>query len=343
MTSLSRWLRVAAISAFTVVLIAAAAFVWGWQDRPAISELGWPVATPAENSAGQVTVTWLGITTLLFDDGTTQILTDGTFTRLSAFDIASQRRVYSDVAAINHGLAGFRVNRLAAVIPLHGHFDHAMDTGLVANRTASIVLGSESAANIARGAEVPVSQYQILADGESRQFGDFTITLLESEHAPIGIFDEPWFAGTITEPLEQPARVSEWKAGMCWSVLIAHPRGTALVQGSAGFVEGKLEGVQADVALLSVAGLAGAGRRYTKRYWAETVTGTGASRVFPIHFDDYTQPFGELALLPEMIDDVPAAARWINELATAADPPILVQRLPLGRPVPLWGRTNASP
>lgn len=342
MTSLSRWLRVAAIAVVTVALLAFAAIAWKWQDRPAVSELGWPVATPVEDTAGQVTVTWLGITTLLFDDGTTQILTDGTFTRLSAFDIASQRRVYSDVAAINHGLAEFRVTRLAAVIPLHAHFDHAMDTGHVANRTSSIVLGSESAANVARGAEVPVSQYQILADGESRQFGDFTITLLESAHAPIGAGDEPWFAGAITEPLEQPARVSDWKSGVCWSVIIAHPRGTALVQGSAGFVEGKLEGVDADVALLSVAGLAGAGRAYTERYWAETVARTGASRVFPLHFDDYTQPFGELALLPEMLDDVPAAARWMHELAADADLPITIRRLPLGRPVPLRQRDSVS-
>jgi L-ascorbate metabolism protein UlaG (beta-lactamase superfamily) len=335
MTSLSRWLRVAAIAVVTVALVAAAAIAWEWQDRPAVSELGWPVATPAEDTAGQVTVTWLGITTLLFDDGTTQILTDGTFTRLGAFDIASQRRIYSDVAAINHGLADFRVNRLAAVIPLHAHFDHAMDSGLVANRTSAIVLGSESAANVARGAEVPVSQYQILADGESRQFGDFTITLLESAHAPIGMLDEPWFAGAITEPLEQPASVSSWKAGVCWTVIIAHPQVTALVQGSAGFVGGKLEGVNADVALLSVAGLAGAGRPYTERYWAETVARTGAARVFPLHFDDYTQPFGEIALLPEMLDDVPAAARWMNELAAGSEAPITIQRLPLGRPVPL--------
>ncbi|HET6629214.1 MAG TPA: hypothetical protein VFG91_05540 [Woeseiaceae bacterium] len=340
MASLSRWLRITAVSVATVLVLAAAALALEWQDRPPVSALGWPVATPADDSGGRVTVTWLGITTLLFDDGETQILTDGTFTRLSAFDVLSQRRVYSDLAAINSGLAEFRVNRLAAIIPLHAHFDHVMDAGYVANRTTGIVLGSESAANVARGAGVPVSQYQILADGESRQFGDFTITLLESAHAPLGPGDETWFAGAITEALEQPARVSDWKAGICWSVLIEHPQGTALVQGSAGFIPGKLAGVQADVALLSVAGLSGLGREYTERYWAETVAATGATRVFPIHFDDYTQPFGELVLLPEIIDDVPATARRLGALAAATSPPILIQRLPLGHPVPLFGRSR---
>ena len=338
MTRIVRRPWLAAASVAIVAALTAAAFAWAWRDRPPVAALGWPVAAHAAPGDGRVTVTWLGITTLLFDDGETQILTDGTFTRLSAFDLLSQRGVRSDLATINHGLASLRINRLAAIIPVHAHFDHAMDTGHVANRTTGIVLGSESAANVARGADVPVSQYQILADGESRQFGDFTITLLESAHAPLGPGDETWFPGTITEALEQPAPVSHWRSGICWSVLIAHPDGTALVQGSAGFLEGKLEGVQADVAFLSVAGLYGLGRDYTKRYWAETVGRTGAARVFPIHFDDYTRPFGELALFPGIIDDVPAAARWLDALA-----PTPIHRLPLNRPVPLFGVGPTQP
>lgn len=336
MNKLTRWLRIVAISLLGVVVLAAAAIVWEWRDRPAVSELGWPVATAAGDSGGRVTVTWLGITTLLFDDGETQILTDGTFSRLSTFDIVSRRRVYSDLSAINFALAEFRINRLAAIIPLHSHFDHAMDLGHVANRTTAIVLGSESAASIARGANVPVSQYQILADGESRQFGNFTITLIASEHAPIGIGDESWFPGTIEEPLEQPASVSDWKGGMSWSVFISHPQGTALVQGSAGFVEGKLAEHNADVVMLSVAGLSGLGRAYVEQYWQETVTRSGASRVYPIHFDDYTRPFGELALLPDIVDDVARTARWIDELAAGEDIPVSIFRLPLGRAVVLY-------
>jgi L-ascorbate metabolism protein UlaG (beta-lactamase superfamily) len=328
-----RWLRTAAVALAVVAVVAGAAIAWIWRERPAVSELGWPVATPTAGPEEGVTVTWLGIATLLFDDGETQILTDGTFTRLSVLDIVTRRRVYSDIAAINYRLAEFRVDRLAAIIPLHAHFDHVMDAGHVANRTSALLLGSESAANIARGADVPVSQYQILADGESRQFGDFTITLIASEHAPIGIGDETWFPGTIEEPLAQPARVSDWRAGVSWSVLIAHTRGTALVQGSAGFIEGKLAGTKADVVFLSVGGLSGLGRKYVRQYWAETVVRTGAARVFPIHFDDYTQSFGTLRLLPELVDDVPATARWLD--APAAD--VVLQRLPLGRPVLLFG------
>lgn len=336
MTRLSRWLRAAVIAVLALLLVAAAGLALEWRDRPPVSALGWPVADAASESTGKLAVTWLGITTLLFDDGETQIMTDGTFTRLGLFEIATGRPVWSDIAGINEGIATFRLDRLAAIVPLHTHFDHAMDSGLVANRTAAIVLGSESAANIARGADVPVSQYQILADGESRRFGDFTITLIESAHAPIGPGDEHWFAGRIEEPLVQPADVSEWKAGVSWSVIIAHPQGTALVQGSGGFIEGKLEGTTADVAFLSIAGLSGLGADYLERYWDETVGRTGATRVYPIHFDDYTRPFGELVLFPELVDDVILTARRVDALAASSGTPVTIERLPLGRPVVLY-------
>jgi L-ascorbate metabolism protein UlaG (beta-lactamase superfamily) len=301
-----------------------------------VSALGWQVETPAGEPGEQVTVTWLGITTLLFDDGETQILTDGTFSRLRILEIVTQRPVYSDLATINLGLAEYRIDRLAALIPLHSHFDHAMDIGGVANRTTAVILGSESAANIARGAEVPVDQYQVLADGESRQFGRFAITLLESTHVPIGIGDESWFAGTIEEALPQPASAAELKGGVSWSVLISHPQGTALVQGSAGFIENKLPEDSADVVLLSVAGLSGLGRDYVEQYWNETVIRTGASRAYPIHFDDYTQPFGRLVLLPAIVDDVVQTARWIDQLNADAEKPVTIRRLPLGRSIVLF-------
>ena len=181
-----RWATYGIGGLLTIGVIAIASLMWLWQDRHALSDLGWPVAEPTLDSDGAVTVTWLGISTLLFDDGETQILTDGTFTRLHFSDFLLLRRVRSDIASINYALNEFRINHLAAIIPVHSHFDHAMDVGNVANRTTAVILGSESTANIARGANVPVDQYQILASGESRHFGDFTVTLIETVHAPLG-------------------------------------------------------------------------------------------------------------------------------------------------------------
>jgi len=236
-------------------------------------------------------------------------------------------------------MAKFRIDRLAAIVPVHSHFDHAMDVGNVANRSSAVVLGSESTANIARGANLPVNQYQILANGESRKFGDFTITLIVSRHAPLSGDEESWYSGKISSPLTQPARIEEWREGQTYSVLIAHPRGTTLVQGSAGYLKGSLENVSADVVMLSVAGLSRLGRDHTAEYWRETVTAVGASRIYPIHIEDFTRPFGEITLFPRIADDLEVTAGWINDIAVSGetfDHPPDIQLLPFGESIVLY-------
>jgi len=336
MKQLRRWARIFGTALLSLGAIILLAIAWLWRDRADPADLTWPEATSTVSEAGSVSVTWFGITTLLFDDGETQILTDGTFSRVGLLDILSLRRITSDVATVNHALAEFRINRLAAIIPLHSHFDHAMDSGLVANRSSAVILGSESTANIARGASVPVDQYQILANGESRQFGDFTVTLVESRHAPIGFGGKPLFSGRIEEPLLQPARARDWKDGVVYTVVISHPRGSTLVQGSAGFIEGNLEDVATDVVMLGTAGLASLGKEYTSGYWAETVLKTGAERVFPIHHDDFTEPFGEFLLFPDFIDNVAKSSGWLNEFALKQASTPTIELLPLGQPVVLY-------
>ena len=336
MTPPLRWLRI--LLTVTAIALAVAAIVVSrlWQERHDVGELGWPIAESVDAEVGGVTVTWFGVSTLLLDDGETQIMIDGAFTRLRLQDILTLRRVSSDIATINHTLADYRIDRLAAIVPVHAHFDHAIDAGQIANRSNAVVLGSESTANIARGAGVPVDQYQTLASGESRQFGQFTITLIESKHAPIGFGDDAWLPGEIDEPLVQPARVTAWKEGISYSVVIGHPRGTILIQGSAGFIRNKLRDVDADVVILGVAGLASLGRDYASEFWHETVELTGARRVFAVHFDDFTQPMGNIALFPRFLDNVVETATWLNELAADEGIPLEIQRLPFGVAVTLF-------
>ncbi len=342
MSKASRWIGIVLIAVLATCAGAAGWLAWLWQDRGAVADLGWPEAATAgqqdEHVSGEyVTVTWLGITSLLFDDGETQILVDGTFSRATLFEILAQRRIFSDVATINYALAEYRLDRLAAIVPVHSHFDHAMDVGHVANRTSAVVLGSESTANIARGSNVPVNQYQILANHESRQFGSFKITLIETGHAPVGPGNTGLFPGDIEESLRQPARIADWRSGVAWSILIEHVTGSALVQGSAGFVENALPEDGAEVVFLGIGGLSALGRDYLENYWAQTVQRTGAHRVYPVHYDDFTKPFGEIALFPKVFDDVLKTAGWIDELSSDLDHPVVVELLPFGRPVTIFG------
>ena len=307
-----------------------------WQIRGSIEKLGWPTAMVATEAGEAVTATWLGITTVLFDDGETQILIDGAFTRIDPLQLALLKPVKSDIATINFALSTFGIDRLAAIIPVHSHFDHAMDAGHVANRTSAVILGSESTANIARGERVPVDQYQILADGETRQFGNFTVKLIASVHAPIGFGGDEFFPGVIDQPLLQPARISAWKTGVAWSIVVGHPRGTTLVQGSAGFIDGQLDGENVDVAMLGIAGLTGLGVDYTKTFWDETVAATSASRVIAIHHDDYTDPFGEVRLSPNMFDNIVKTAGWLDEIVADGETGVTIELPPFGQPMVLY-------
>ena len=332
-----RWTRNITLVLLVLVAIAVLVFMWLWQQRQSIDDIGWPTADVVSEPADMVTVTWMGTSTLLFDDRETQILIDGNFTRLSPFETFLLLPVSSDVATINYALAEFRMDRLAAIVPVHSHFDHAIDVGHVANRTSGVVLGSESTANIARGAEVPVDQYQILAEGETRQFGDFTIKLLSSIHAPVKPGgDGPWFAGTIDEPLEQPASIGAWKEGVVWSVIIGHPRGTTVIQGSGGIIPGKLDTESADVVMLGIAGLVGLGKEYVADLWDETVLATGATRVIAVHHDDYTAPFGEVRLFADFFDNVVLTAGRIDEVIKENGDEITIELPPFGQPIPLY-------
>lgn len=331
-----RWTRNIVLVLLGLLVLAAIVIGRLWQDRAAVADIGWPTALSSSDTNAGVTVTWLGISTLLFDDGDTQILIDGTFTRIRPTDIAPLQTISSDVATINYALSKYRIDRLAAIVPAHSHFDHAMDIGYIANRTSAVILGSQSTANIAKGADVPVDQYQTLASGENRQFGDFKITLLASRHAPIGTDDEAWFPGTIDTPLRQPAPVSAWREGVTWSILLGHPRGTTLIKGSAGFIEDELLNVSADVAILGIAGLAKLGSDYVGAYWNETVTATGVKRLIAVHFDDFTAPFGEVILFPNLADEIIKTAGWIDDLISEEKGNVTIELPPFGEPIELY-------
>ena len=316
---LQAWGRRIAIG-FAAVVVAGSLLIYVlWSDRPQLAEVEWQPYPQYESHADSVTVTWLGVSTLLFDDGDTQILIDGFFSRPSIADILFSADVQSSAAEINRVLDEYRMRRLAAIIPVHSHFDHAMDIGAIANRSSASIIGSESTANIARGSGVPEDQIVIAEKDSVYEFGEFSVQLIESSHAPLGWGGTVPFAGSIDEPLQLPAPVSAWREGRSYSIVIAHPQGTTLVQGSAGFLQGSLDDVEADVVMFSTFGLENFGREYTQQYWQSLVTSTGATRVLPLHFEDYTRPFGTVELSPRVIDNFPDIAKWLEQMRDTWD------------------------
>jgi L-ascorbate metabolism protein UlaG (beta-lactamase superfamily) len=316
---IDHWAKRITIGVAAFVVLASIIIAALWNDRPLLSEIDWAPYPEFESRADSVTVIWLGATTLLFDDGDTQILIDGFFSRPSIADIVFDAAVESDAAQVNFVLDEYRMRRLAVIIPVHSHFDHAMDIGAIANRSSASILGSESTAQIARGAGVPEDQIVVATTDSEYTFGNFSVRLIASNHAPIGWSGSVPFAGVIEEPLELPAPVSAWREGGTYSIIISHAQGTTLIQGSGGFQPGSLDEIGADVVMLGTWGLESLGRTYVEQYWLASVTSTGAKRILPIHFDDYTRPFGSIELSPRVLDNFVDSAAWLSAIRETWD------------------------
>ena len=97
--------------------------------------------------------------------------------------------------------------------------------------------------------------------------------------------------------------------------------------------EGALAGVHADLVLLCSFGLSSLGRDYAEKYWQEMVTTTGATAVVPMHFDDFTRPFGEVVPFPKVLDDIEKVARWFESFRDTWDTEVLLYKPEFGRPI----------
>ena len=279
--------------------------------RPSLAPYQQLVRTTPGGRPSGFTVTFLGVSTLLFDDGETAFLTDGFFSRPGKLD-ALFGKVAPDGAAIDRVLARAKIKRLAAVIPLHSHYDHALDAPMVAQRTGALLVGTPSSANVARGQGLAEDRILLAHPGDVLTLGQFTIRFLPSKHVP----SATPYEGEISQPLEVPADVGAFREGGCLTLWIRHGDRSVLVQGSAGWIDGALKGVHADVVYLGIGLLGKQNAAYRERYWNALVRDTGAQRVIPIHWDDFWRPLDEPLLpLPRLADDVDASLDFLVERA----------------------------
>jgi len=280
--------------------------------RPDIARYAGRFDVPAAEPDA-LSVTWMGVATLLIDDGSSALMTDGYFSRPSLAKVAAGT-VAPSPARVDGCLARAKVSRLAAVIPVHTHIDHVLDSALVADRTGAQLVGGQSAANVGRGYGLPENRIVVAVGGQPIQLGTYEITLVESHHCP-----PDRYPGVIGEPLITPVKAAAYRCGESWSTLVHHrPTGRRLlIQGSAGFVEGALAGHRADAVYLSVGQLGLQPRSYLVDYWTETVRAVGARRVILIHWDDFFRPLTKpLRALPYAGDDLDVSIRILDELAT---------------------------
>ncbi|KZS70913.1 MBL fold metallo-hydrolase [Mycobacterium kansasii] len=282
--------------------------------RPDLARYSSRFSVPAAQPDSPLSVLWMGVSTLLLDDGASALMTDGYFSRPRLAQVAAAK-VAPSPARVDGCLARAKVSRLAAVIPVHTHIDHAMDSALVADRTGAQLVGGESAAHVGRGYGLAEDRLVVAVPGQPIELGAYDVTLVESHHCP-----PDRFPGVIGAPVVPPVRASAYRCGEAWSTLVRHrPSGRRLlIQGSAGFVKGALDGYRAEVVYLGVGQLGLQPRFYLVDYWTEVVRAVGARRVILVHWDDFFRPLSKpLRAIPYAADDLDVSMRILDELAAA--------------------------
>ncbi len=255
---------------------------------------------------GKVKVTFLGVATLLIDDGETQLLTDGFVTRPSLFKVAFGK-IGSDSAIVKSVIRQLQINRLKAVFTAHSHYDHAMDAPCMAKLTGADLYGSSSTLNIGIGSALPQLQIHLYQPGKPLHFGKFTVTVLKSKHTPalkiLGTKDD--VGQDIATPLRQPAGLHKYVEGGAYDVLIVHNGHKLLIKASTNFIPGALDSIKADVLFLGVATLSKQDSAFQNEFYRQTAGALKPQLLIPIHWDNFFKPLSShLQPYPKLADNV---------------------------------------
>ena len=268
-------------------------------------------------SAGALTATFFGTSTILLDDGADRIMIDAFFSRPPGRKLAAtipplDGAIRPSEKRIKYALDRARIGWLSAIFPAHAHYDHVMDAPTVAKWTGAYLVGSSSTANVARGEDFDERRLLVVSDGARCRFGDFVVTMYETPHGrtplPVGEY--------LDAPLRHPAGVLDYKDGGNFSFLVEHPKARILIVPSGKLRSGTFKGVSADVVFLGIAQLGNGERSTAKAYWDEAVAGREARLVVPIHWDNLLRPLSKrLKPVPWPADRFDQAMKWLGEFA----------------------------
>ena len=91
---------------------------------------------------------------------------------------------------------------LEAVVPVHSHFDHAMDAAEVARSTGATLVGGLSIANVGRGGGLAEDRMLVVGSGTTWRRGAWSVRMTASHHCP-----PDRYPGEITAPVIPPVNV----------------------------------------------------------------------------------------------------------------------------------------
>lgn len=294
------------MSSAALLVAAVAGYLLSAPSLPQQVQLQLPVLQP-ESQVPRVR--FMGVSTLLFQDGDSAVMTDAFLSRPSTMRVLLGR-IAPDEHIVDALLSKAQAAKVDAIFVSHSHYDHALDVAEVARRTGALVVGSVSTGNLARAQGPLPSGIRELGD-QPITAGRFVVTPFRSLHS------EPLrYPGTISASFHAPARFNAYKEGGSYSFLIVHPCRRMLVHPSANYLPGMYRNVRAEVVFLGIATLGRREKTFVDAYWREVVRNTGAKWVVPIHWDDFTRSLeDDLKPMPRLMDDVVGGLQAVLERA----------------------------
>lgn len=279
-------------------------------------------------SSQNLSVKFFGVSTLLFDDGKSQILIDGFFSRPSLSQVAFQK-ISTDEAIINQVIQSEQLTRLDGILVTHSHYDHTLDIGALGQKLPQTkIIGSSSTLNIALGGNVKPKQLQLAQAFQSFELGRYKITPIPSQHTPPTAVNND-LGEEIRQPLRQPARFFEFKEGGSFDYLIEHDGLKILVKASTGAIPKQFQNLNADILFLGIAQLAKQTPEFQKQYLTETIDQLNPSQIIPIHWDNFFNPLTEpLELLPNIADKAPQSLELVIQHAESQNRKITILNTP---------------
>lgn len=275
-------------------------------------------------STNSAQVHFLGVSSFLIRDGDRAVMIDGFFSRPDRYLLRRTAPNRTRVIAVLCALGVEMTEKLCAedsppatvkldaIFAMHGHFDHAMDSPLIACLTGATLIGGRVVAQIATETEKffePECDDRITQtrldeidrfdkDGAPVGFtyGPITVTLVKAEHSEnLGsMFLE---AAGDGKNWSFPTHAFQMKLGTSVAAHVRLKDGAFLIVPSAGEIqdEFKPERFEADTVFLGIGALGltrfGLGDKgYALTYWENTVDAVGAKTVVPIHWDSFKDP-----------------------------------------------------
>lgn len=247
-----------------------------------------------------IQISYLGNAGWQISDGKVVILVDPNLSQFRKDSPADQMAEDDSLAQPDPKSIDAHINKVDYILVTHAHDDHMLDAPYIAKKTGATIIGTESAANIARAwgvgdvfdprhvelRKIKTQPLIVVRGGEDFQFEDFSLEVIPSLHTALfdKRYNDGFWAGSAAPDLKAPLHESDYKEGGTLVYLLRIAGHQIFIMGSMNYIERNIAGLHPEIAIIG----AGSDRQQIYHYTDRLMHALGdPAVVFPTHWDDY--------------------------------------------------------